>query len=294
MCRLFALHAGKRDVAAEFWLLDAPESLASQSESNADGFGLAALTAEDGLMLIRNPVRAVSDRVYTQVARRAQACQYLAHLRYADTGSVALQNTHPFVQDGRVFGHNGVVGDLDRLERRLGDNRAMVTGDTDSERYFALITLSIREAGGDIQKGIKAAVRELAEGYELYSLNFLLGTRGHLWAFRYPEHNPLHVLERPAGGASGDSPLDERNSSGTLRLRAEDCRHHPTVVIASERMDDEPGWEEVGVGELIHVGPDLEVERELVLDGPPAHPMVLRGRAQESQAYERDSQPPKG
>jgi len=26
MCRLFALHAGNRNVAAEFWLLDAPLS----------------------------------------------------------------------------------------------------------------------------------------------------------------------------------------------------------------------------------------------------------------------------
>jgi len=41
MCRLFALHAGERDVAAEFWLLDAPTSIARQSERNADGYGLA-------------------------------------------------------------------------------------------------------------------------------------------------------------------------------------------------------------------------------------------------------------
>jgi predicted glutamine amidotransferase len=53
MCRLFALHAGERDVAAEFWLLDS-------------------------------------------------------------TGGVSLLNTHPFSQDGRLFAHNGVLGDLDR------------------------------------------------------------------------------------------------------------------------------------------------------------------------------------
>lgn len=38
----------------------------------------------------------------------------------------------------------------------------------------------------------------------------------------------------------------------------------------------------------LHVGPDLVLERELVLDRPPAHQMVLRGVAAESQAYERD------
>lgn len=180
MCRLFALHAGHENVMADFWLLEAPDSLAAQSESNADGFGLAALTSEDGLMLIRNPVKAADDRVYNRVARRAQACQYVVHLRYADTGGVSLANTHPFLQDGRVFAHNGVVGDLTRLEERLGPSLPMVTGDTDSERFFALVTLAIREAGGDVRAGIVAAVTELAEDFELYSLNFVLGTPGHL------------------------------------------------------------------------------------------------------------------
>lgn len=269
---------------ADFWLLEAPDSLAHQSEMNADGFGLAALTSEDALMLIRNPVKAADDRVYNRVARRAQASQYLVHLRYADTGGVSLANTHPFLQDGRVFAHNGVVGDLDRLEERLGANRPMVTGDTDSERFFALVTLSIREAGGDVRDGIVAAVKELAEEYEIYSINFVLGTPGHLWAFRYPEHNPLHVLERdPDAG-----PLEESSSSGSVRMRSDHCAGMPTVVIASERMDGDPGWNEVGVGELIHVGPDLVVEREVVLERPPRHQMVLQGQAQKSQAYERD------
>ena len=53
MCRLFALHAGDRDVAADFWLLDAPDSIARQSEINADGYGLAALTSKHGLILMR-------------------------------------------------------------------------------------------------------------------------------------------------------------------------------------------------------------------------------------------------
>jgi predicted glutamine amidotransferase len=285
MCRLFALHAGRRDVRAEFWLLEAPTSIAVQSEVNADGFGIAALSAEDAMLLIRNPVKAAADRLYQGFARQVEACQFLVHLRYANTGSTALANTHPFLQDGRVFAHNGVVGDLERLERRLGDQRAMVTGDTDTERLFALITLCIREAGGDVRAGIRAAVRELAEGYELYSINFVLGTVGHLWAFRYPEHNPLFLLEKPAD-ASGE--VDERDSHGTLRMHAERRDDQAIVVIASERMDSDPGWEPVGVGELVHIGPSLEVERETLLTEPPRHQMVLSGRDADSQAYERD------
>jgi predicted glutamine amidotransferase len=285
MCRLFALHAGSHDVEADFWLLEAPTSLAAQSEVNADGFGIAALSAEAALLLIRNPVQAAGDRIYRAVARHAEACQFLVHLRYADTGGVSLPNTHPFLQDGRVFAHNGVVGDLERLEHRLGEHLAMVSGETDSERVFALITLCIRKAGGDVRAGITAAVRELAEGYELYSINFVLGEVGHLWAFRYPEHNPLLVLEH----AGGDNrALIERDAHGTLSVRANPRGDQPMVIVASERMDRDPGWQDVGVGELIHVGPELEVGRQTLLTEPPRHPMVLSGRAEQSQAYERD------
>lgn len=285
MCRLFALHAGSHDVEADFWLLEAPTSLAAQSEVNADGFGIAALSAESALLLIRNPVQAAGDRIYRGVARHAEACQFLVHLRYADTGGVSLPNTHPFLQDGRVFAHNGVVGDLERLERRLGEHLAMVSGETDSERVFALITLCIRQAGGDVRAGVTAAVRELAEGYELYSINFVLGEVGHLWAFRYPEHNPLLVLEH---AGDDNRALIERDAHGTLSMRADPRGDARMVVIASERMDADPGWQDVGVGELIHVGPELELDRQTLLTEPPRHPMVLSGRAEQSQAYERD------
>ena len=285
MCRLFALHAGRRDVRAEFWLLEAPTSLAVQSEANADGFGIAALSTDDALLLIRNPVQASADRLYRGVARSAEACQFLVHLRYANTGVTSLSNTHPFLQDGRVFAHNGVVGDLERLEHRLGEHRAMVSGETDSERLFALITLRIREAGGDVRAGIIAAVREVASDFELYSLNFVLAELGHFWAFRYPEHNPLHLHHRRPGGPSGAAQLDQVSATGDLRLHSDDGAEVPMVVIASEQISDEPGWEEIEVGELVHVGPDLVVDRETIVSGPPKHLMELHHEAAKSQAY---------
>jgi glutamine amidotransferase len=60
------------------------------------------------------------------------------------------------------------------------------------------------------------------------------------------------------------------------------------VVIASEPMDADPGWREVGVGELVHVDPDLKVDRQTLLSEPPRHQMVLSTTAEQSQAYERD------
>jgi predicted glutamine amidotransferase len=286
MCRLFALHAGDRDVAADFWLLNAPDSIARQSEVNADGYGLAALTARRGMIIMRNPVEAAGDNAYQQVAQRLVAAEMVVHLRYADTGGTSLVNTHPFTQDGRAFAHNGVVGDLERIEARLGSNRAMVMGETDSERFFALITLAIRDAGGDVRAGITAAVREVAQEYELYSLNFVIGELGHIWAFRYPENNPLLIFQRQAGGHSGGAELDHSDSTGNLRLRSDDAAHTPLVVISSEQISEEPGWEEIAGGELVHVGPDLQPDRETIIDEPPRHPMVLSGRAEKAQSYD--------
>jgi glutamine amidotransferase len=282
MCRLFALHAGDRDVAADFWLLDAPDSMARQSEVNADGYGLAALTSKRGLILIRNPVEAATNQAYKAVAERLVASQMIVHLRYAATGSTSLVNTHPFSFDGRTFAHNGVLGDLDKIEERLGTSRAMVMGETDSERFFALITLAIREADGDVRAGITAAVREVVENYELYSLNFVIGEIGNQWAFRYPDLNPLHILRREAG--STPETVRHADAAGTMRLHHE-AIDTPMVIIASEEISEEPGWEEIASGELVHVGPDLAVDRETIVSGPPKHLMELHHEAAKSQAY---------
>src|SRR3954452_20938622 len=139
MCRLFGLHAGNEPIRATFWLLDAPGSLAVQSERNPDGFGIATFESDGTVDLDKRPVRAADDELFLRQAHEECSRVYLAHVRYADTGAPSPDNTHPFVQDGRAFAHNGVVGDLDRLEHGLGDVGALVAGDTDSERLFATI-----------------------------------------------------------------------------------------------------------------------------------------------------------
>ncbi len=286
MCRLFGLHAGAHDVNATFWLLDAPVSIAEQSHRNADGYGLATFDSNGELDLVRAPVRAADDEEFAAAARATHAAIYLAHVRYADTGEVSDSNTHPFALQGRTFAHNGVVSDLDELDRRLGPDRKVVQGETDSERFFALMTAAIREHDGDTRAGIIATTTMLAQEITLYSINFLLASAGHLWAFRYPEHNQLYFLSRVAGGPRGNQPLDEHSAHGTLRMRAPEGSRRPLIVVASEPMDEDLGWEELASGELLHIGPDLELTREIILAEPPRKPLSLRGRAADSQAQE--------
>ncbi|HKO26631.1 MAG TPA: class II glutamine amidotransferase [Solirubrobacteraceae bacterium] len=287
MCRLFGLHAGGEDVDATFWLLDAPVSIAELSHRNADGYGLATFDSDGELALIRAPIRAADDEAFAAAARATHAAVHLAHVRYADTGSVSEANTHPFMLDGRAFAHNGVVSDLDELDRRLGSDRALVGGETDSERFFALLTVAIREHKGDVRAGIIATTSMLARDITLYSLNFLLAAAGHLWAFRYPSHNPLCLLARAPGGPRGNQALDEHSPHGTIRMRAREGSRRPLIVVASEPMDEDLGWEEIASGELVHIGPELELHREVILHEPPSKPLSLTGRAAVSQVQEK-------
>lgn len=279
MCRLFGLHAGREPVDAQFWLLEAPDSLLEQSRSNPDGYGLGTFGPDGRPDVDKGPLAAHVAEVFARQARSKRSATYIAHVRYASVGELTYENTHPFVLDGRIFGHNGVVGDLERVEAELGDLRGALEGTGDSERLFALITRRIRDHDGDVRAGIVDAVRWLAEEIELYSLNFVMASADELWALRYPEGNELWTLVH----LPDDEPLDEHGSHGEIGMHLEAARDRPVVVVASERLDDDPRWRELQPGELVRVGPELDVSIDLVVDGPPARLMELTGRAAASQ-----------
>jgi glutamine amidotransferase len=286
MCRLFGMSGGARPLSAEFWLLDAPDSLTVQSRRNPDGTGLGIFDAEGHAVVHKAPISAFNDADFAREARRESSRTFLAHIRFASTGALTLANTHPFEQEGRLFAHNGVLGGLSRLEDELGEERALVQGETDSERLFALITRETRRRNGNVRAGIVAAVSWAAEHLPVYALNLILSTESELFALRYPETHTLYVLERAAGGHQGGQPLHHRSSLGT-RVRSDDAAQRPVVVLASEPMDDDPGWRLLESGELLHVGAELEISSAVALPDPPAHRLELRdlselGRASQS------------
>jgi glutamine amidotransferase len=108
----------------------------------------------------------------------------------------------------------------------------------------------------------------------VYSLNFVLATADELWAFRYPETHQLVVLERGAGGGHG---RDLHYVSGTLRVHVPDLHRHPSVLVASEPLDDAPGWRPLESGELVRVRSDLSIRSSIVVDSPPAQLIRLAG-----------------
>ena len=109
MCRLFGLHAGTQDVTATFWLIDAPDSLAAQSHRNPDGAGVGTFGPGGQPEVSKQPIAAWEDAQFATAAQDLRGTTFVAHVRYASTGAHTMANTHPFLLDGRLFAHNGVV-----------------------------------------------------------------------------------------------------------------------------------------------------------------------------------------
>ncbi len=267
MCRLFGLHAGRNVVTATFWLLGAPDNLAAQSRRNPDGTGLGVFGAGAEAEIHKQPMAAWHDREFACEAKEMTGTTFLAHVRYATTGKLDVVNTHPFLQDGRIFAHNGVVDGLDQLDERLTSLGALglVQGQTDSERVFALITACIRNRDGDVSAGLVDAIGWVADNLPLYSVNVLLCTATEFWALRYPDAHDLYVLDRR--GAAGDFEL----RTDRIRAQSDHLTRLPSVVFASERMDDNPAWRLLDAGELVHVDADLNLTRRLAFPDPPRH-----------------------
>jgi predicted glutamine amidotransferase len=274
VCRLFGLTAGMARVRATFWLLDAPDSLEAQGRRNVDGSGIGFFDPDGTPVLDKEPEPASRDEEFIHQARQAESSAFVAHVRWATTGGRTVVNTHPFAMHGAIMAHNGGFGELARLDAQLGSYASLVLGDTDSERYFALITQQTDAHGGDVGAGIAAAARWIAANLPVSALNVIVAAPGELWALRYPGEHALHILDRPAGPSESPATtqgLSVRSATSSVHVPA--MQSAPSVVVASERLDGESGWRMLAEGELVHVRPDLTIQSAVAITEPPARPL---------------------
>jgi glutamine amidotransferase len=75
-----------------------------------------------------------------------------------------------------------------------------------------------------------------------------------------------------------------------VRVRSGELATRSAVIVASEPMDEDPGWRALESGELLHVDGELRVTITRVLEESPAHQLTLAEldpRAAASQAHVR-------
>jgi glutamine amidotransferase len=287
---MFAMSSGPMTISATVWLLDAPTSDHGRCEVTPDGAGVGVFDAARQPLVIRQPIVTLADTEFARDPITVTSSTFVAHVRHASIGKATVSNTHPFLLGGRVFAHNGVIEGMGMFEEHLGDAMDHVHGDTDSERYFALVDREIAAAGGDVEQGVVAAARWVAANLPLYSINMVLTTATDLWALRYPDTNGLYVLYRPAGGRHARH-LDHSSPFSEIRVRSADLLDYPAVVVESERMDEDPRWRNMSPGELLHVGPNLDVTSKIVLSYPPARALTLDDLRPEAAASQTTAVP---
>ncbi len=240
---------------------------------NGDGFGIGWYAPEisERPALFRAVSPAWNNQNLRHLARVTRSRAILAHVRAATVGlPVTRLNCHPFSWGPFAFMHNGYLGGFRLIRRRLlrllsDEAFALIRGSTDSEHLFALFVDRYRELDDDsshverMARSLAAAIRQVEElrreaGAEQTSqINVALSDGAAAVATRF-------TSDRPETANSLYVQLGRR-----WVCEGRDCRmldpdvSRGAVIVSSERLSDDPGWDRVPPNQLVMVGEDLAV-----------------------------------
>lgn len=175
MCRLFA-YVAPDSSAVDRELGDAGmEGFLSLARLHGDGWGWAGVDHPGATPTVRKSMRSAATDPGFRDALALDGRAGMVHLRWATIGlAIDTRNTHPFSADGVSFEHNGSLKPLDVVRGMLApETLAGLTGDTDSEMYFALIRERLA-TGATVGQATLDAARRLRSAYPTCSLNALL------------------------------------------------------------------------------------------------------------------------
>lgn len=241
MCRHLAYLGPPVSLAA--LLLDRPHALLRQSWApadmrgggtvNADGFGAGwYVPGRPEPVRYRRATPIWSDPGFADLATATETSAALAAVRAATTGMPVTETANaPFVADGWLFSHNGVVKGwpstvADIAARLPVTDLLTLDAPTDSALLWALLRARLR-AGDDPGTALAELVVEVGRAAPDSRLNLLLTDGATIWATAW-----YHALSVRADGES--------------------------VVVASEpwdAWDNDPAWQAVPDRHLIIAAP---------------------------------------
>ncbi|MFJ6194517.1 ergothioneine biosynthesis protein EgtC [Micromonospora sp. NPDC092111] len=207
----------------------APRDMRGGGTINADGFGVGWYTGGATSVRYRRAQPIWTDPTLAELAAVTTAGAVLAAVRSGTVGMPVQESANaPFAEGPWLFSHNGVLrGWPDSVLDLAGGLpvRDLVTLDapTDSALLWALVRHRLR-GGASLAEAVAATVRAVAAAAPGSRLNLLL-TDGVTAVASVWDH-ALSVR------AAGDA-----------------------VLLASEPVDDGPGWREVPDRRLVAVGP---------------------------------------
>jgi len=238
---------------------------------NGDGFGVAwyALEHSSEPALFRSITPAWNNANLWSIARMVKSSCVLAHVRAASQQrSVCETNCHPFVSGRWSFMHNGDVGQFAAVRRpllaELSDAAFQsIRGSTDSEHIFALFLderarlgpeLHVQEVTDVLRRTIDRLLR-LVERHapRAHCYLNLAVSDGRCSVTTRMSTNP----ERPPESLHLHRGLAYVCEGGVCRMLAPEA-DGGAVIVSSERLSEDPGWETVPPGHLLAVTPTGE------------------------------------
>jgi len=275
MCRM-ALYLGP-EITLGSLLTEPDHSIVKQSVEarereeplNGDGFGVAWYDPQlDRPALFKDVRPAWSNRNLIELGRVVRTNALMAHVRAATPPlPVHELNCHPFRWGKLSFMHNGAIGGFTQLKRalqaKLSDEAySWVQGSTDSEHLFALAIDEYQRHEPDTLAALEAAL--LAAIRQAEELRRAAGIERPSWFNLVACDGERAVATRVIYG--GDRPESLYYHMGR-RYVCDDgvCRMVPVedagaVLVASEPLSADPGWQEVPAGHLVAIEADRSLE----------------------------------
>ena len=260
MCRM-AAYLGEVEIPLSSLVLEPEHSLLVQSYApqemmsgvvNADGFGAGwyAPEVDEEPAVFRSNAPIWADRSFASISPKIRSTSVFAVVRSATPGlPVEESGVPPFAAGSYLFAHNGAIKDFRATAMRplrdaLSDaSYSNLLGVTDSETIFALLLDRLRDAKalpGDTDALAGATVETI-----LHVSNVCTGigvpatlnvgvTDGRVMAFaRYSTEGPGNSLYFVQDGEAFPN----------------------AIVVASERLDSNAGWQQVPDRHLLVADP---------------------------------------
>jgi glutamine amidotransferase len=253
------------------------ESQEREEPLNGDGFGVSWYVPElsDAPATFRSITPAWNNMNLLNLARLTRSGAVFAHIRAASPGlPVTETNSHPFTFGRWTFMHNGYIAGFHKVRRSLqadlsDDAYGLIQGTTDSETAFAIFidyyqaltgphdTSRIRQA---IERTIAhiVDVTQAAGITDASQLNLAVTDGRQAVVSRFvsntnQEANSLYVHQ-----GKRYTCID-----GICRMVDPDAEG-AAVLVTSERLSDDPGWDRVPPNHIVEVAANHRVDMSAI------------------------------
>jgi len=170
MCRLLAFTSLERKsfydvVGSDF------EKFVALSAEHKDGWGIGH---EGEVIKDINPAKESS--LLADTGKNLETAGALFHLRLASKGiTINIDNNHPFTHGTTTFMHNGTIRPPETAAQFISEKyKGLVTGTTDSERFFYAMLSQVDELG--LVEGVRNIVNQIRAIADYSALNIMVQT----------------------------------------------------------------------------------------------------------------------